>query len=46
MYQSWHAVALVAACVFINTFAIALGGQKFTDTPDKRQVQDLVRLRL
>lgn len=43
MYVAWHSVALVVAFLFGDALAIALGGQKFTVTPDKRQAQDLVR---
>lgn len=43
MYLTWRSVALTAAFLFGDAFAIALGGQKFTVTPDKRQAQDLVR---
>lgn len=35
-------MALIFTLFFSNGLAIALGGQKFTVTPDKRQAQDLV----
>lgn len=43
MYLTWRPVALIVALIFGDAFAIALSGQKFTVTPDKRQAQDLVR---
>jgi hypothetical protein len=43
MYLTWHSVALTVALLFGDALAIALSGQKFTTTPDKRQAQDLVR---
>jgi len=43
MYLTWRSVALTAALLFSDALAIALGGQKFTVIPDKRQAQDLVR---
>lgn len=42
MYLAWRSAALTVALLFGDAFAIALGGQKLTVTPDKRQVQDLV----
>lgn len=44
MNLAWRSAALIVALLFGDAFAIALGGQKFTVTPDKRQAQDLVRL--
>jgi hypothetical protein len=43
MYSPWNLVALIVTLLFSDAFAIALGGQKFTVIPDKRQAQDLVR---
>jgi hypothetical protein len=43
MYLTWRSVALTVALLFGDALAIALGGQKFTVTSDKRQTQDLVR---
>ena len=42
MYLTWHLVVLTFGILFGNALAIALGGQKFTVVPDKRQAQDLV----
>jgi len=42
MYVLWQPVALLTVLLFGDALAIALGGQKFTVTPDKRQAQDLV----
>jgi hypothetical protein len=46
MYLTCHSLVLIVALFFSDAFAIALGGQKFTVQPDKRQAQDLVRRRL
>jgi hypothetical protein len=43
MYLTWRSVVFTAALLFGDALAIALGGQKFTVIPDKRQAQDLVR---
>jgi hypothetical protein len=44
MYVFWKSVVTIAALLFGDGLAIALGGYKFTVTPDKRQAQDLVSM--
>jgi hypothetical protein len=46
MHLTWNSLVLIVTLFFSDAVAIALGGQKFTVQPDKRQAQDLVRPRL